>query len=294
MSSGSSLRGSRSVAAVAVALAGLVVSLLLWPEQTARAERPVARLAAIEAVDVIAAPPEGYALVAHRGFPARRVTENTLPAFRRAVRYGATAVELDVQLTRDGRFLVLHDPSLDRTTTCRGRVDRRTLARIQARCRARRGGELLPSLGQALDLLARSRTRVMVDVKRPPSAWTPERYRGLVHAIRSRGLVDRTVVLGFHRANLEALQAVEPALRTQAIADDLAEVERQRTWADGLNLPAGLATPELVTGLRAQGLLVLGRKTSVRTDWARLRTAGADGVLTGSVASYITWQRRVP
>ncbi len=265
----------------------LAVTLMFWPERSAHADRPspatAARLASAE-------PASGFAVVGHRGFPGRRVTENTLPSFRRAVAYGATAVELDVQPTRDGRLLVMHDQTLDRTTTCRGRVDQRLLARIQERCRGRRGGERIPSLGQVLDLVARTGVHVMVDVKRRSVAWTPERSTRLVRAIQDRGLVGRTVLLGFHRDTLEALRAIDPALRVQAIADDLAQVEELRTWADGVNLPPSLATPDLVADLRSQGLLVLGRKTRQESDWALLHDAGADGLLTGLVASYVAWE----
>ena len=284
-------RPAGMVAVAAVALC-LVVAALFWPERPAHAahaaaQDPAARLAATSA-DA----PGGFSLVGHRGYPGRGVTENTLQSFRRAVRYGATAVELDVQLTRDGQLLVLHDPTLRRTTTCRGRADRRTLAWVQHHCRGRRGHERLPSLAQALDLVRALGTHVIVDVKRPPAAWTSARYHRLVDTIRSRGLVTRTVVLGFHRDNLEAIRRIEPGLRIQAIADDLAEVRRMRPWADGLNLPASIATPELVASLREQGLLVLGRKTGLARDWSRLRAAGADGLLTGSVAPYRTWLAR--
>jgi glycerophosphoryl diester phosphodiesterase len=276
---------------VAVAcLLGLVAVGLVWPERPAHADsgttsRPTARLA------TSSVPDDGFAVVGHRGYPGRGVTENTLPAFRRALRAGATAVELDVQLTRDGRLLVLHDPTLDRTTTCRGRADRRTLAQVQRHCRGRRGHELLPSLGQVLDLVARLRAHVVVDVKRRPSAWTHERYARLVHTIEQRGLQDRTILLGFHRESLESLRALDPALRVQAIASDPADVARMRTWADGINLPASLATVDLVSSLRADGVSVLGRRTGSRSDWSRLRRAGADGVLTDRVASYVSWAR---
>ena len=279
--------GGLAVAGGAVLALCLVVTLLFWPQRTAHADRPArsaVRLASVGTTDGA-----GFAVVAHRGYPGRGVTENTLPAFRQALTHGATAIELDVQLTRDGRLLVLHDPTLDRTTTCRGRVERRTLARLQERCRGRRGGERLPSLGQVLDLAVRRDAHVVVDLKRRPSVWSPTRYARLVGAIRSRGLEDRTVVLGYHRTYLEAVRALDPALRVQGIVDDLAEVARMREWADGVNLPATAATADLVADLRTQGLLVLGRKTGAETSWALLRDAGVDGLLTSRVEAYRTW-----
>ena len=54
-------------------------------------------------------------IMAHRGYSAK-APENTIPAFREAYKAGATAIELDVQMTRDGQIVVLHDDSLKRTT----------------------------------------------------------------------------------------------------------------------------------------------------------------------------------
>src|SRR5262249_58031131 len=70
-------------------------------------------------------------VIAHRG-ASGTCPENTLPAFRRAVEVGAPMIELDVQLTRDGYPVVIHDRTLDRTTSGRGAVRRRTLAEIAA------------------------------------------------------------------------------------------------------------------------------------------------------------------
>src|SRR5689334_8396777 len=68
-------------------------------------------------------------VIAHRG-ASGTAPENTLPAFRRAEELGADMVELDVQLTRDGHPVVIHDRTLDRTTSGHGAVRRRSLDEI--------------------------------------------------------------------------------------------------------------------------------------------------------------------
>jgi glycerophosphoryl diester phosphodiesterase len=60
-------------------------------------------------------------LLAHRGDFAH-APENTLPAFQQAIQKGADGVELDAKLTADGHVIVIHDPTLDRTTDGKGRV----------------------------------------------------------------------------------------------------------------------------------------------------------------------------
>ena len=95
-------------------------------------------------------------VIAHRGDSAHR-PENTLASFAGALEVGAELVELDVQLTADGHVIVLHDPTLDRTTTGRGDVRRMTLAEVRAvsagypdRFGSAYAGERVPTLGEAL------------------------------------------------------------------------------------------------------------------------------------------------
>lgn len=71
------------------------------------------------------------ALIAHRGAP-RNAPENTLPAIREAARLGARWVEVDVKLTADGKPVIIHDDTVDRTTNGRGLVAGMTLAEIRA------------------------------------------------------------------------------------------------------------------------------------------------------------------
>jgi glycerophosphoryl diester phosphodiesterase len=63
---------------------------------------------------------------AHRGGSLLR-PENTLPAFEHGMSFGADALELDIQQTRDGELVVIHDPTLDRTTSGSGAVASYTL-----------------------------------------------------------------------------------------------------------------------------------------------------------------------
>lgn len=100
---------------------------------------------------------------AHRGASAER-PENTLAAFARALDLGAEGVELDVRLSADCVAMVMHDPTVDRTTNGAGAVSRlgvRALQRLDAG-----DGEPVPTLGEALDLLA-GQARVNIEIKDP-------------------------------------------------------------------------------------------------------------------------------
>ena len=69
-------------------------------------------------------------VVAHRG-DWRNFPENSIEAIESAVRMGVDVVELDVQRTKDGHLILMHDKTLDRTTTGKGRVDEWTLDSIR-------------------------------------------------------------------------------------------------------------------------------------------------------------------
>ncbi len=67
---------------------------------------------------------------AHRGAMATH-PENTLPAFREAIRLGAHMIEFDVQTTKDGKLVIMHDATVNRTTNGKGKIDNLTLAELK-------------------------------------------------------------------------------------------------------------------------------------------------------------------
>lgn len=93
---------------------------------------------------------------AHRG-SSGAAPENTLAAFELAVRQGAQGVELDVQRSADGTLVVIHDETVDRTTSGSGRVVDLTADRLQTLG--------IPTLAEVLDLLAPTDLRVNVELK---------------------------------------------------------------------------------------------------------------------------------
>lgn len=100
---------------------------------------------------------------AHRG-DSGDYPENTLLAFRKAMGSGAYGIELDLHATSDGVVVVIHDRSLERTTTGRGYVDEHPLATVrQADAGA---GERVPTFAEVLDLVG-DRLHFDLEVKQP-------------------------------------------------------------------------------------------------------------------------------
>lgn len=149
-------------------------------------------------------------LIAHRG-GSRVAPENTLVAFQKAVRlWGADMLEMDVQLTRDGEVVVIHDETVDRTTDGTGRVGDLTLAELQEmdagyRFRDPEGNPSYRGAGVTIPrfedvLLALPDTRMNVEAKDHRSA------PGLVEIILKHGAQDRILVAAEFEKNRQAVK----------------------------------------------------------------------------------------
>lgn len=131
--------------------------------------------------------------IGHRG--ARGLEpENTLRSFRKAIEIGVDYVEGDVHLSRDGHPVVIHDPTLNRTTNGRGRVKDFTLEELKHLDAGK--GEKIPHLEEVL-LLVKGKAKIIVEIKEP-RALEPA-----LKAIDKQGMKDSSVLTSFHAGVLK-------------------------------------------------------------------------------------------
>ncbi len=138
-------------------------------------------------------------LIGHRG-ASGSFPENTMLAFKQALREGADSVEFDVRLTADGVPVVIHDATLDRTTDGQGQVAELPLAAIREFDAGR--GEQIPTLAQVLEELAP--TPVIVEIKEVEAAPAPG--PAVTAVIHAAGAGDRVVVGAFGGRSLVAVR----------------------------------------------------------------------------------------
>jgi glycerophosphoryl diester phosphodiesterase len=160
-------------------------------------------------------------LAAHRG-GALLWPENSLLAFQNAVALGADFIEFDVHLSRDGEVVVVHDPTLDRTTSGSGPVKDRTAAELKAlRLKDRTGAvteETVPTLDEVAAVAAKGKRRMLLEVKVDASR---ARYPGIeekVLAILDRhGMAGSTVVMSFDAPTWRRVRELRPDVATCAL-----------------------------------------------------------------------------
>ena len=158
-------------------------------------------------------------VIAHRGDSAHR-PENTLASFQSALEAGADLVELDVQLTKDGHVIVIHDPTVDRTTNGRGAVAQMTLAEVRSlsagypdRFAAAYTGERVPTLPEILAFL-RGRARAMIEIK--TESVTADELGGIeartIAEIRRQGMAGDLALISFDRRALRRCREQAPEI----------------------------------------------------------------------------------
>jgi len=170
-------------------------------------------------------PSHRAAAIAHRG-GSRLRPENTLAAFDHAAALGVDGFECDVHLSRDGVPVVIHDATLDRTTSASGSVSARNaeeLGAIDAGARFgesdgfpfRDAGQGVPKLADLLD--RHPDMPIVVEIK----GADPKVVPAIVTVLRASRRSGRYVIGGFSRPVLDAVRELAPELPTGASRDEV-------------------------------------------------------------------------
>ena len=164
-------------------------------------------------------------IIAHRGYSAR-APENTLAAFEMAMADGADGVEFDVQLSKDGVPVVIHDFDLERVA---GRAEKvagltaEELAAVNVGDRFYSGKKKaeakvcgVPTLRSVLDMLPQTIGRVYVELK--SEGPDPGPLASAVCAeLQGSPLLDKVIVKSFRLAALPLVRHLLPQVRTAAL-----------------------------------------------------------------------------
>jgi len=231
-------------------------------------------------------------LIAHRGLSAR-YPENTMAAFRAAAEAGAEMLELDVGLSADGQVVVLHDVTLERTTTGSGELERHpwsTLKDLDAGSwfAPEFAGERLPLLAQVLDELG---GRIAINIEIKPEASSGQAEGGIEQKVAAlvaeRGLQPRVVVSSFLPAAVARIKQADPAIRTAVLYHTELHYEAPRIvelyGADGLHLNHAHLTAETVQALHDKGFYVGVYTVNDAGELRRMAAMGVDGVFVDDV-----------
>lgn len=164
--------------------------------------------------------------VAHRGHSIA-YPENTLEAYRKAIELGVEMIECDVNITRDGQLVMIHDSTLDRTTTGSGLVSAATWEEIQnldagGKFKPEFAGVKVPSTEETLLLYKETGTLSCFEVKGANPDEANRIALGLVELFVKHNMLDKTFMSSYTHAAVHLAQSKCPELMTatERLPDD--------------------------------------------------------------------------
>jgi len=212
-------------------------------------------------------------VIGHRGM--RFVEpENTLRAIERALKCGVDAVEVDVRMTRDGRLVLMHDETVDRTTNGKGRV--RDLTFNEVRRLDAGKGERVPTLEEALEAV-KGRAKLVIEIKED------DIVKRVVEAVDSHEMWREVILISFHHPAVLQVKQLRPEAETGVIfvcepvePQELALRARAEWIAPGLTY----TTERLVLRAHERGIRVNTWVVNTKEELVRARSLGVDAVTT--------------
>jgi glycerophosphoryl diester phosphodiesterase len=240
--------------------------------------------------------------VAHRGASGDH-PENTLAAIRGALALDVDSIELDVQRSRDGALVLIHDTDLTRTTNARELFPRRGPWRVadfdydELRCLdagAWKGpaftGERIPTLQEAIDLVGSTRSGLLLELKAP--SLYPGIVTDVVSALRAvPDYLDRAVteqglvVQSFDIAAMKAHKTRAPEVPVGLLGSPArANLPALATWADQVNPHHWAVDRSYVEDVHRHGMRCLAWTVNRVPAMRRALALGVDGVITNEPA----------
>jgi glycerophosphoryl diester phosphodiesterase len=224
------------------------------------------------------------AITAHRG-ASMMAPENSMAAFRAAMESGADYSELDVQRTRDGEIVVVHDGDLMRMARDPRKVGQMSAAEIAAIDIGRNfvppmTGEHPPTLAEVIALV---RGRMKLNVELKYNVPDPDLAPAVVELLRREDFLEQAVITSLDYRALKQVKAIEPGLRTgHIITASVGDV--LRTEADFLSLNSAQATSQLVRRAHRAGKDVHVWTINQPEVALRMIERGVDNIITDDPA----------
>lgn len=197
---------------------------------------------------------------AHRGASAV-CPENTMAAFRKSLTLGATGIETDVQMTKDGGLVLIHDEELNRTTDGTGYIKDKTLQEVLevdagSWFGAAFKGEKIPTLEDLLDLLQGRDTILNIELKNGLFMY-PGMEEKVIATVRDFHMSERVILSSFNHYSLAYCKSIAPDILTGILYGE----GLYRPWdyaaslkADALHATHYAVLPEFVAEATKHGI----------------------------------------
>lgn len=228
-------------------------------------------------------------VLAHRGASAY-APENTIAAFNLAFEMGADGIELDVTLTKDGIPIVIHDDTVDRTTSGKGAVKELTLEQIKQldasyQFEKYRGEPLrVPTLKEVLQAIGK---RGIVNIELKSTTLKTDGIEAATLAvIKETGTAANIILSSFNPFALQRMHALEPRLPRGLLYAPNLPLYLRRAWlrplarVTAMHPHCSMVDARFVAWAKGKGLEINTWTTDDPAEMKRLVDLGVDAIMT--------------
>ncbi|WHZ01665.1 glycerophosphodiester phosphodiesterase [Neobacillus sp. YX16] len=222
-------------------------------------------------------------IFAHRGYSSA-FAENTMSAFIAAQKAGADGLELDVQLTKDGEVVVIHDEKLDRTTSGKGFVKNFTFKEIRKLNANKKGvnKEPIPSLIEVLEWMQSNQLVCNIELKNNLFPYEGMEEK-VIHLVRRFNLSNRIIISSFNHYSIVLSYRSAPEIETAPLFNEriyMPWVYAQSIRAQGIHPKLASVTDEIIKGAIENGIAVRPYTVNKDTDMERLYKLNCTSIIT--------------
>jgi glycerophosphoryl diester phosphodiesterase len=223
---------------------------------------------------------------AHRG-ASGYAPENTMAAFQMAVDMGSDGIECDVQMTRDGKLVICHDETLDRTTDGKGFIkdmDYEAIRELDAGSwfDSSFSSERIPRLSELLELVKLSGLFLNIELKSGIVQY-PGIEQKVIEQVEAYGLQEKVIISSFNHYAVKKCKEIQPRIKTGALfMEGLFEPwSYLKTIGCECAHPFYMAlVPEIAGKLKARGYIINVFTVNDAKAALELVKAGVDGIIT--------------
>jgi len=236
--------------------------------------------------------------VAHRGASAY-APENTLAAVREGINMEGDLIEVDVQRTKDGELVLVHDTNLARTTDVEQVFPDRAPWRVADFTydeilqldagtwkSPEYAGETIPTLTETVDVIRRSRAGLLLEIKAPElypgiEADVARTLRAVPGYVESAVAAERLVVQSFNFDSMAIFKELEPSITVGLLGTPApAQLPELATWADQVNPHHKSVDAAYVAAVHGAGMDCLVWTVDAVAEMNRAIDMDVDGVIT--------------
>lgn len=240
-------------------------------------------------------------IVAHRGVPSL-APENTMASYRKAYELGADIIETDIQLTKDGEIVIMHDTTVDRTTNGKGAVKNLTLEQIRqldagSKFSPEFQGEKVPTLREFLQEFKGKDVVLLIETK------AKGLEQKMVEQIEEEGMTGQVLVQSFYADSVAATHQIKPEIglgylysAASPTTEKARLIQAEKILKYGLmlnstlNASEGSLNPEYMDYMRQRGMSTFN--WTFRSEGAFKHYLEEGG--TGPITDFTQWMSEAP